>query len=154
VQELERRPARRYGSVEEVAERMRRANPRLTAQQALERARTGTVIGADGGVLVKVDRYVYTTQPDYRLFQFTRAEQEALWRNLACPVLYVTGTESQWRNVEHEARAAALVPDYRMCAIAGAGHHVHHERPEEFLAVLLPFLGVAPAGRPPGPDRA
>jgi pimeloyl-ACP methyl ester carboxylesterase len=140
LQELERRPVRRYHSVEEVAQRMRRANDRLTGEQALERARAGTAVAPDGSVLVKVDRYAYTTQPDYRLFQFTRAELEELWRNVSCPVLYVTGTESEWRNTEYEQRAAGIVPDLRMQVIDGAGHHVHHERLEEFLSVLWPFL--------------
>jgi pimeloyl-ACP methyl ester carboxylesterase len=155
LQELERRPTRRYGSVEEVAQRMQRANARLTAEQALERARAGTALAPDGSVLVKVDRYAYTTQPDYRLFQFTRAELEELWRNVSCPVLYVTGTKSEWRNVEYEQRAAAIVPDFQMRVIDGAGHHVHHERLGEFLAVLLPFLGATltdvrrPRARPP-----
>lgn len=146
LQELDRRPTRRYGSVDEVAERMRRANGRLSAEQALERARAGTTVAPDGSVVVKIDRYAWTTQPEYRLFQFSRAEMEELWRNISCPVLYVTGTESEWRNVEYERRAAALIANLDVRVIEGAGHVVHYEKLAEFLEILLPFLGTAPEG--------
>ncbi len=35
---------------------------------------------------------------------------------------------------------ARLFPAYRLVTIAGAGHWLHAERFEEFLAVVTPFL--------------
>lgn len=37
-------------------------------------------------------------------------------------------------------RTAAAVPDGRLVTIEGAGHQAHENRPDEFLAEVLPFL--------------
>ena len=39
---------------------------------------------------------------------------------------------------------AALIPDAAVAVIAGAGHVVHLERPDEFLEVLRRWLDATP----------
>jgi pimeloyl-ACP methyl ester carboxylesterase len=60
-----------------------------------------------------------------------------------CPTLLVYGTESWASNPAEDGRAAHF-PDATVVTIEGAGHWVHHDRLEEFLAVVVPFLEAAP----------
>ena len=57
------------------------------------------------------------------------------------PVLWVRGERSEHVGDEHGEAMSALFPRLRRVTIKGAGHWVHSEQPESFLAVLQQFLG-------------
>lgn len=66
-----------------------------------------------------------------------------LWPEVArlrCPTLYVRGAESQLVPPELPGRMVALNPLVRATEIADAGHGVHYEQPDAFVAVLQEFL--------------
>jgi 2-succinyl-6-hydroxy-2,4-cyclohexadiene-1-carboxylate synthase len=68
--------------------------------------------------------------------------QEPLWDRLAdlrIPTLVVAGALDA-KFVALAERLAATIPDADLAVVAGAGHTVHLERPDDFLAVVQPWL--------------
>jgi esterase len=59
----------------------------------------------------------------------------------AGPTLFLHGAESDYVLPAHEDLVAALFPDHRIQAVAGAGHWIHADQPAEFLAAVEAFLG-------------
>ncbi len=66
-----------------------------------------------------------------------------IWNQIRRPVLLIRGDESHARDPEQDGTASAF-HGYRSVLIRGAGHWVHHDRLQEFLAELLPFLTEEP----------
>jgi pimeloyl-ACP methyl ester carboxylesterase len=58
----------------------------------------------------------------------------------AGPTLFVNGGASEFVLPDHLPRIRALFPAARFATMAGAGHWLHAERPEEFIAMVEPFL--------------
>lgn len=58
----------------------------------------------------------------------------------AGPTLFVAGARSDYVRPEHEPTIRRLFPRARIERVAEAGHWVHAERPDAFLAVVAPFL--------------
>jgi esterase len=56
------------------------------------------------------------------------------------PVLWVAGAESDYVRPEYAADMRALFPRVQLVTIKGAGHWVHSEQPQVFLAILRRFL--------------
>ena len=77
---------------------------------------------------------VYTSPSEASL-----AELEDLWSRIACPTLLIHGAESWASNPAEDGRAAHF-PDARVISIEGAGHWVHHDRLDAFMAAIDPFL--------------
>ena len=59
---------------------------------------------------------------------------------VTCPLLLVRGGESPLLTAEGAADLVAELPDGRTVCVEGAGHHVHLDQPERFLAAVSPFL--------------
>lgn len=59
------------------------------------------------------------------------------------PALFVAGEQSPFWPREHAAASAALCPKGESAIVAGAGHAVNWERPQEFNQVMLGFLARA-----------
>jgi pimeloyl-ACP methyl ester carboxylesterase len=59
------------------------------------------------------------------------------------PTLFVTGSASDYVRPEHWTRIQALFPAAERVEIAGAGHWVHAEAPDAFLAAVAGFLDAA-----------
>jgi esterase len=60
--------------------------------------------------------------------------------SFAGPALFVSGSRSDYLRPEQVALVQRLFPQARIARIAEAGHWVHAERPDVFLAALAPFL--------------
>jgi esterase len=56
------------------------------------------------------------------------------------PTLFIGGAASSYIRPEHRATIERLFPKAAIVHIPEAGHWVHAERPQEFLAALTPFL--------------
>ena len=52
------------------------------------------------------------------------------------------GAESPLLSAEGAAAFAAEIPAARIAVIGDAGHNLHLEQPEAFLAAALPFLAA------------
>jgi pimeloyl-ACP methyl ester carboxylesterase len=128
---------RGYRTIAEAAERMSAHNKRLTPEQALHLASHGVKRNADGGYSWKFDEYQKVRAP-YRL---SPDDHIALWSRITCPTLLLRGDESFLPDSE----TAGALPHFRqahLVTIAGAGHWLHHDKLDEVLDVLRPFLGV------------
>lgn len=59
---------------------------------------------------------------------------------VGCPTLIVRGAESPLLSEEGAAAFAAEIPAAQVAVIEAAGHNLHLEQPEAFLAAVEPFL--------------
>ncbi len=115
------------------AARLRRHNARLDEARALELAAHATAPCPDGGGLRwKHDPMHLTRSP--MTFQVERAQ--AFWARVACPSLLVRGAESSFPVLEGRED----IPGAERVVLDGAGHSMHHERPEALADVIAEFL--------------
>jgi pimeloyl-ACP methyl ester carboxylesterase len=128
---------RGYRTIAKAAERMSAHNKRLTPEQALHLASHGVKRNADGGYSWKFDEYQKARAP-YRL---SPDDHIALWSRITCPTLLLRGNESFLPDPE-TAGVLAHFRQAHLVTIAGAGHWLHHDKLDEVLGVLGPFLGV------------
>ncbi len=56
------------------------------------------------------------------------------------PTLFIYGGKSDYVQQDHRATIASYFPQVRYAEVPEAGHWVHAERLDDFLAVLAPFL--------------
>ena len=129
-----------YQDFEELAERIRKRNPRMDMDKALFVASLWAEQADDGTVVLRAD-------PAHRLpnaVQYRRIEARACWEKITAPVLVVKGAESDFSSRAanqagaHEVGAFAAAESIE---IPGAGHMVHFEQPGALAAVVERFLG-------------
>jgi pimeloyl-ACP methyl ester carboxylesterase len=132
------RKSHHYSTVAEAAERIFAHNKRLTPEQALNLAGHGVKRNADGSFSWKYDEYQQAKAP-YRL---SPEDHVALWLRISCPTLLLQGSESFLPNLE-TAGVLAYFRQAQLVKIAGAGHWLHHDKLDETLDLLRPFLGMA-----------
>jgi pimeloyl-ACP methyl ester carboxylesterase len=130
------RQPRRYASIDEALERMQAENRHLTPDQARYLTVHGVSQNEDGTYSWKFDNYVRSFSP----VDLTAPEMGQLWENITCPTLLVYGRESWASNPEEDGRLAHFA-NARVAVFEGAGHWVHHDRLDEFLARTRAFLG-------------
>jgi pimeloyl-ACP methyl ester carboxylesterase len=129
------RMPRRYASAEEALGRMREENRRLTPEQARHLTRHGLGQNEDGTYSWKFDNCVRAQPPS----DMTQPELERLWGRVACPTLLVYGEESWASNPARDGRARHF-RDARVVSLERAGHWVHHDRLDAFVAEVGSFL--------------
>ena len=64
---------------------------------------------------------------------------QQLWSRITCPTLLVYGKESWASNPQEDGRARHF-HNVRVVSVEGAGHWVHHDRLDAFIATLREFL--------------
>jgi pimeloyl-ACP methyl ester carboxylesterase len=126
---------RRYPTLEDAFHRMQAENRHLTEDQARYLTLHGAMQNEDGTYSWKFDNYVRSGTPA----DFGPDQMAEIWRNVSCPVLLVNGAESWASNPADDGRAAYF-KDARVVEIADAGHWVHHDKLDEFLAAVRAFL--------------
>lgn len=127
---------RRYGSIEDAFRRMQEENPHLTAEQARHLTIHGANQNEDGTYSWKFDNYVRAWPP----YDMSRRDVALLWSRIACPTLLLYGKESPWAGDPLADGRAALFPNATVVGIDRAGHWLHHDRLDEFLRIVRPFL--------------
>ena len=139
------RSSRRYASVDEATSRMQDANKHLSAEQARHLTLHGINQNEDGTFSWKFDNYVRVSLP----YDISQADVEALWQRVDCPSLLVYGAESWASDPRMDGRARHF-PNAQIVRIAGAGHWVHHDKLDTFMALIEPFLrgDALPKGLP------
>jgi pimeloyl-ACP methyl ester carboxylesterase len=136
MRDLAGRQPRRYPSLEAAAKRMREENSFLSEEQALHLTAHGVNRNEDGSFSWKFDNYTRTFAP----YRFDVEDMRSLWKRIACPVLLVRGADS-WAGDPVEDGRMTVFQDARSITVPKAGHWVHHDQLEPFLAALREFLG-------------
>ena len=129
------RSPRRYATIEEALARMQAENRHLTPEQARYLTVHGVSQNEDGTYSWKFDNYVRSWSP----VDVTHDEMHELWGNITCPTLLVYGKESWASNPSDDGRLKYF-KTARVAAFEGAGHWVHHDRLDAFLAEVRAFL--------------
>jgi pimeloyl-ACP methyl ester carboxylesterase len=124
---------RRMATLAEAVARMKAANPHLSEVQAIHLATHGARRHADGYGW-KYDPLVSIVPPE----DFS-ALGPAVWQAIAAPVLLCYGTESWATDPEKDGRASHF-RDRRTLVFEGAGHWLHHDQFDSFMAALADFL--------------
>jgi len=127
--------AKRYRSVEEALARMQEANAHLTPDQARHLTEHGVVYNEDGTCSWKFDKYFRV----WGAHDLTEGEVHRLWGRIACPVLLIYGRQSKASNPVEDGRLQHF-KTARLEWVDDAGHWVHHDELEQFLALTEPFI--------------
>ncbi len=126
---------RRYASIDDALARMQAENKHLTPEQARYLTVHGVSQNEDGTFSWKFDNYIRSISP----VDLTPEDVAKLWSNIACPTLLVLGRESWASNPAEDGRLDHFA-NARVSAYERAGHWVHHDRLEAFVAEVREFL--------------
>ncbi len=126
---------RRYASLEEAFQRMQTENPHLSAERARHLTIHGSNQNEDGTFSWKFDNYIRSFSPINIPFD----ELHALWARITCPTLLIRGTES-WASDPAKDGRATHFQNAEVVNIERAGHWVHHDQLDEFVATTRRFL--------------
>lgn len=129
------RAPRRYPDITAALNRMREANPHLSHEQARHLTHHGVIRNEDGSLSWKFDYLVWNQAP----LEITDEELHAMWHAVTCPVLLAYGKESWASNPEEDGRARHF-RNARTVLFDDAGHWLHHDRFDAFVATLRDFL--------------
>lgn len=117
----------RYASIDDLAGKLQRRNPRLSAAHAAFIAQAWTVPGPDGARVARFDPWHRLVNPVLS----RREELEAVWRNVAAPVLMLLASESEYlRHLGPDGEPDAFHANFRhlrLETLNGLGHMMHHE---------------------------
>ncbi|CAN5422298.1 alpha/beta hydrolase [soil metagenome] len=132
---LAARQARRYASIEDALTRMQEENRHLSEKQARHLTIHGIARNEDGSFSWKFDNYMRAGPP----VDITSAELHALWGSITCPTLLCYGNDS-WAINPLEGGLAAHFRDAIVETFDNAGHWLHHDQANAFIATLRAFL--------------
>jgi pimeloyl-ACP methyl ester carboxylesterase len=132
---------RPYTSFDEVVERLKKNNPRISSERAAFLAPHWAEQMPDGSIRLRADPCHRMVNPVlYRI-----EEAMACWRRITAPVLWLWG-DGEWM-MKWMKGDKALLDGYRSCyrslqeqTIADAGHMMHHDQPARFAHALETFL--------------
>lgn len=138
---------RDYASLDEVADRLRKNNPRLTPERAAWLAPHWARLDAASG------RWVIQGDPAHKRANpvLYRAEEAlACWARITAPLLWVEARQTdvakfwgeRYPRSEFEQRLAT-VPKVERVVIEDASHMLHHDQPEALAQEIEGFLGAA-----------
>ena len=129
------RVPRKYPSLEDAYQRMKEENSYLSGEQARHLTIHGISQNEDGTYSWKFDNYFRVMTP----YDMPQEDLEKLWNNITCPTLLLYGEKSWASNPAEDGRAKhfrnAQVKLYK-----DAGHWLHHDKLDEFVADLKAFL--------------
>ncbi len=128
----------KYSSLRDAATRLRRNDPQLSDEVALELAEKATLEIDGGGRRFKHDPLLATFGP--HPFKFDDAKQ--FWQAIKCPVLLVEGEKSVLRHSDEEKeRRHNCFADRRVEIVSHAGHMIQRHEPAALAKLLADFLG-------------
>jgi len=130
-----RRTPRRYATIEAAVVRMRERNEHLSVEQALHLTIHGVNRNEDGSYSWKFDPYLHGIAPQ----SGSDDGLPAFWRSITCPTLLCLGLDSWASNPVKDGRASHF-SDARLVEFADAGHWLHHDQFDRFIAELRAFL--------------
>jgi pimeloyl-ACP methyl ester carboxylesterase len=139
LRDLEERDARGYGyaTLEAAEARMQEENQRLSPEMVRHLTKHAVKRREDGMYVWKFDNYTrLTPAPEWDM-----DESFKLWSNIKTPVLFCGGAESWDKRFPGREVMADWVPGAQKRVFENAGHWVHHDQLEPFVAAVREFLG-------------
>jgi pimeloyl-ACP methyl ester carboxylesterase len=130
------KPIVAYSTLEEAATRLRRKNPRLTAEHALHLAYHGMKKTDNNQWIWKFDPLHRTTAPQ----PFYSDQAIEFFRRIECPTLIIRGRDSRQASRPDIQERLRAISHRFVVEISNAGHMVHHDNPEELAAAVTSFL--------------
>ncbi len=129
-----------YASLDEVAARLRKNNPRLSDERARYLAANWSRAREDG-------RYEILGDPAHKIvnpYLYRSEEALAVWGAIRAPVLWVMARESRYaQKMDSSAefgRRVASISRVTRHWIEGAGHMMHHDEPRLLAHLIEEFL--------------
>ncbi len=137
---------KRLASVEQVALRLQKTNPRLTDERAAFLAQHWSRQNPDGEWEILGDAAHKRPSP----ILYREAEAMACWAKTTAPVLWVEAEQTnmwQWMGEKEKARLEIerrmkVIPHLTCAMLPDAGHMLHHDQPERLAAMVESFLVV------------
>ena len=137
---------RSYPSLQAVAERLQKTNPRLTDERAAFLAEHWSVRNEAGEWDIAGDPRHKRVNP--MLYQVE--EVMACWRRITAPVLWVEAAETnmwEWMGPKESARIEidrrlGFLNDVRCKLMQDAGHMLHHDQPRALARMVEEFLAT------------
>lgn len=126
---------KRYATLEDALARMKAENGYLTDDQARHLTIHGVNRNEDGSWSWKFDNHLNV----WPFSDIPQAEIEALWAAITCPTLLLYGANSWASNPERDGRLEHF-RNARVVEFANAGHWLHHDQFDRFMAELEGFL--------------
>lgn len=127
---------RRYPTIEAAFARMKEENGFLTDEQARHLTIHGASRNEDGTWSWKFDPYLnvwpFEDVPEFRT--------EELWAAITCPMLLLYGANSWASNPEKDGRLDVFNNDPKVIEFENAGHWLHHDQFDRFMAEIRAFL--------------
>jgi pimeloyl-ACP methyl ester carboxylesterase len=142
LEELHEPPRlRAYRDYAELAERLRKNNPRLSIERADFLARQWGRDAGDEGIVLRGDPAHKVVNPVLWRYE----EVRACWRHVSAPVLWVDAAQSDTLNrlgltQEQHAERRAAFPRLEYVTVKDAGHMLHHDQPEEVARLIEAFI--------------
>lgn len=145
MDELKSPPGMRgYASLDEVARRLQKTNPRLSDRRAAFLASHWAERNETGEWAILGDPAHKLSSPIlYRV-----EEVMACWQRISAPVLWVEAEQTdawRWMGPKEQARVEVdrrigFIPQVRKVSIPDAGHMLHHDQPERLAGLIEEFL--------------
>ncbi|WP_374411933.1 alpha/beta fold hydrolase [Novosphingobium colocasiae] len=129
------RMPKRYTSLTEACARMKEVNGFLTLEQARHLTVHGTTRNEDGTWSWKYDNYLHVWQ----IASLTPEMLNEIWAAITCPVLLLYGKDSFAVSPAIDGRLERL-PTARLIEYENAGHWLHHDQFDRFMADVKTFL--------------
>ncbi len=129
------RTPKRYPNIEAAYERMKTENAYLTDEQARHLTVHGISRNEDGTWSWKFDNYLNI----WAMFDMPREDLLALWQAISCPMLLLYGEKSWASNPEKDGRIEHF-PTAKVIEYENAGHWLHHDQFDRFMADVKAFL--------------
>lgn len=135
-----------YASAQEVAQRLIKTNPRLSADKALWLAQEWAAPDAAGRWRILGDAAHKVVNPQlYRV-----EEANALYAAIRAPLLSVQAdgdSLAQWYqgrySLEEYHQRLQQVRDCRVAVVQAAGHMLHHDQPQQVARLIEEFVSAA-----------
>jgi pimeloyl-ACP methyl ester carboxylesterase len=128
------RSPRKYATIEDALARMQEENTYLTAEQARHLTIHGANRNEDGTFSWKFDPHLnnWPIETGYE-------EMKSVWEAIAAPTLLLYGANSWASNPEKDGRLE-FFKTASVIEFENAGHWLHHDQFERFIATLREFL--------------
>lgn len=129
------RTPKRYPTIEAAYDRMKAENSYLTDEQARHLTVHGISRNEDGSWSWKFDNYLNI----WAIFDMPREELLNIWQSITCPMLLLYGEKSWASNPEKDGRIEHF-PTAKVVEYENAGHWLHHDQFDRFMADVKAFL--------------